>query len=148
MNGYGFHWSPCNKGGGLGGIGVLIIVLILWAAYGHAAEDAAIDVLHVLEITGLALAGAGVLAGAVFAGLAIRERRRPALPVAQPARGSLPEQWQATALAARQRAAAEDRSEPRAIAPHQELHIHLHGSVPAETVAAVREALSGKGARS
>jgi len=147
MNGYGFHWSPCNKGGGLGGVGLLIIVLILWAAYGHAAEDAALDVLHVLEITGLALAGAGVLAGAVFAGLAIRERRRSALPVAQPARPSLPEQWEASAVAARQRS-AQASAEPPAIAPvHQELHIHLHGDVPAETVAAVRQALSDKAAR-
>jgi hypothetical protein len=138
----GLHCEGCGKGGGLGILAVIVAVLLICAAIARPVEHAADVAVHILEIVAYCLAGlAGASALAAAAWLAVRWRRRSTTTAALPAPAPV------TALPAPQQTAT-SAAEPPAIAPvHQELHIHLHGDVPAETVAAVRQALSDKAAR-
>ena len=79
MSDYGFHWSPCRRDGGIGGL-VALVVLVVVVANGHAIETGLTDLLEA------ALAVAGVVVAGVVAAvvLVIRARRRRdgrALPV-------------------------------------------------------------------
>ena len=73
---YGYHWTPCNRGGG--GLAALVLVLVIIAAViarpvAHAADEVGRVVLEALEITGIVLVSAAGLA--VLGGMAYGARR-------------------------------------------------------------------------
>jgi hypothetical protein len=119
MGGHGFHWSPCDSGGGLVAVAaVAIIVLIVAGPVVHAAED----------LVRLVLIAAAVLAVVAVAGvgcLAWRARRHRSIST-RPAPFLTPAEIRAV----------QARTAPRAIAPPQ-IHVHLHGPVSAEDLAAI-----------
>lgn len=77
MSNYGYHWTPCNRGGG-GALAALVLVLVIIAAaiarpVARAADEVGHVVLEALEITGIVLVSAAGLA--VLGGMAYGARR-------------------------------------------------------------------------
>jgi hypothetical protein len=72
MSQYGYHWTPCNRGGG--GLAALLAVLAVIAVVvrkpvEHAADDVlrvAVDALEIAAITVASAAGLAVLGGMAY----------------------------------------------------------------------------------
>ena len=148
----GYHWTPCDNGGGGGWIIALVAMLIILGAIAKPAADAAhavarvvTEVLEIAAITIASAAGAVALGG--IAWLVVRQRRRAAQQaMAAPYRVTVLRRA-ARRLAARAEAPAVQSPPVRAEldAPKsQDLHLHLYGLTPDAIEALTGQLASGK----
>ena len=119
-------WQTTDSGGG-GGLGMVVLVIVAAALLGPAVAAAVVELLHLLVIVLVvlaAVAGAGLVALAAFH-VSRRRQEAPRLAyratVAPPRPSPLP-------------------SEPRpAIEAPRQVHLHFHGTDPAEVAAIIRQ---------
>lgn len=110
---YGYHWTPCDGGGG-GWLAGLVVALVIIAAVARPVAHAAGDVLRfaveALEVAGIVLASAVVLAAAAVVSVRVAQRRSEARRRALPPPGP---SYRVTVVSP-----SAERSAP-AIAPHR-----------------------------
>lgn len=71
MSGYGFHWTPCSKGPGIGAV-VGLVAVVLIVSHRQAVETGLTDLLEIA----LAVTGGLAAIGTTVAVLVFRSHRR------------------------------------------------------------------------
>ena len=119
----GLHCPGCGNGGSglaVAVLGVTVAAVVLRKPVEHAADV----LLHIVLIILAAIAGLGVTGAAVF--VAVRSRRRRAEPDGRPlTQGAAPPR------------AVQARTAPRRELPAPQVHLHFHGPVLPDDLAAI-----------
>jgi hypothetical protein len=124
-------WQTTDSGGS--GAAVAVLVLFIAAALAGPVVAVLADVLRVLELAAIALAGVGLVAAAGVVVWRVRHRNRPA-------------PWTVAAVPPGRPAPvlAPPRAERPAIGRGNDVHLHLHGLSPADIAAALAHLNDGQ----